>query len=230
MPIDIERPRSRAAEACEVAGADQMMIRLYRMSHGLRIGKFKPGGWIFSVLDVAELSTLVPLRALGFDPSSTVAIAHEHLRPNLADVLNNRLAHGIWSLGGIELDDAATFGKRTLYLDQIAERVIVKLELPLPVNPFPRTPGTALRMIDAIFDYVESPAGRVRWAKWQTSAIERGGNIPIPVAAAELGAHAWFLRALIIALAGELGGDQVTEAVRPRSPRVADHLKGVTLQ
>lgn len=80
--------------------------------------------WRYSPLDVAEFTTLMALRALGFDLNSAITLAHDELRPNLADVLNNRLVHGFWSLGAIELDDA--FGKRTLYLDQIAERVIGK--------------------------------------------------------------------------------------------------------
>ena len=231
MPIDIERPRWRAAEACEVAGiADTTMPRMWRKHNGLRIGKYDAGGWRFSILDVAELTSLMALRALGFDPVSTVTLAHDEMRPNLADVLNNRLVHGFWSLGAIELDDAAAFGKRTLYLDQIAERVIVKLKLPLPVNPMPRTPAVAVRMVDAVFDYIESASGRARWSKWQTFAIKRGGNIPIDQAAAELGAPAWFLRALIVALASELGGGQVAEAVRPKAPRLAPYLAGVTLQ
>jgi hypothetical protein len=61
-------------------------------------------------------------------------------------------------------------------------------------------------------------------------AVERGGNIPIDQAAAELGAPAWFLRALIVALATEAGGDQIAVAVRPKAPRVAPYLAGVTLQ
>lgn len=228
--IDIERPRWRAGEACEIAGITRDLLGMWRKHDGLKIGTLDVGGWRFSALDVAELAAIPALRAFGFEVGSAIKIAREHLRPTLRDILNNRLVYGFWSLSLIELDGDDVLGQRAIFLDQVAERVIVKLALPLPVDPMPRSPQIALRMVDAIFNYIESPPGRIRWRKWHLSAMERGGNIPIAQAAAELGAPRWFLIALDAVLHHMDSRDAIAEAVRPRAPKAAEHLRGITLQ
>ena len=134
-------------------------------------------------------------------------------------MLANRVVHGFWSLGAVEIPQTVSFAKRVVFLDQIAERVIDKLALPLPVNVMPRTPEIAARMVDAIFDYIESPPGRLRWQRWHESAIARGGNVPMAQAAAELGAPAWFLAVLAAALDKADAADCIAVAVRPKAPK-----------
>jgi hypothetical protein len=52
-----------------------------------------------------------------------------------------------------------------LYLDGIGDRVITKLNVSLPDCRTMPPKRVALRMVDAIFDYVESPPGRLRWQR-----------------------------------------------------------------
>ena len=229
--LDIEMPRWDSNEASDVAGFTYpVKVREWRMTYGLSIGKYTSKGWRYSALDIADLTTAFVFWQLGFAPGAAVKLAHDHMRGNLSDVLNNRLHHGFWSLGAIEIPATVTYAKRVVFLDQICERIITKLALALPANPWPRSPEIALQMADAILDYIESTPGLMRWKQWHKSAVARGGNVPITQAAAELGAPVWFLLALAAALRSTEAADDITEAVRPRAPKVAPYLVGVTLQ
>ena len=221
----IERPRCAMRVACEVAAIEQQTIRNWRKFDGLRIGKLEAAGWRFSALDVGEMCILAGLRAMGFSVADCIALAREQ-RSNLRSMFLNRLFHGFWSKGGIEQVDHATGAIRVLYLDQIVERVIRNLALPLPAQPLPKNHEIAVRMVDAIFDYFESPPGMFRWRKWRDSVLERGGKIPFAKAAAELGAPEWFLRAVTKA---EPRHDLIA-IVAPRAPKVIERLAGVELQ
>ena len=228
MPTDvelIERPRCAMRVACEIAAIEQQTIRNWRKSDGLHIGKFEAAGWRFSALDVGEMCILAGLRAMGFPVADCIKLAHEQ-RSNLRSLLINRLFHGFWSKGSIEQVDHATGAIRVLYLDQIGERVIKKLALPSPPRRLPKNAEIAVRMVDAIFDYFESPPGMLRWKRWRDRVVERGGKIPFTQAAAELGAPEWFLRAVTKA---EPRHDLIA-IVAPRAPKVVERLEGVTLQ
>ena len=115
---------------------------------------------------------------------------------------------------------------RTLYFDQLVERVITKLALPLPTKSLPPRTEIAVRMVNSIFDYFFSPPGLLRWKRWRDSVIARGGKISFPQAAAELGAPEWFLRAVTKA---EPRHDLIA-IVAPRAPKVVERLEGVELQ
>jgi hypothetical protein len=195
-PFNVRLAQWNGVAAAEVAGLlNAQAINESRHRYRLHAGKPTGSGFKFSAVDICVLTALAPLRALGFDMQSAVDLAHRERR-NFEDVLNNRLVHGFWSLGAIMVPSADGSGHRVLYLDQVAERVIIKLALPLPRDPFPRTPDIACRMVDAIFDYFQSAPGILRWERWRDAAILHGGRVPFEQAAAELGAPAWFLRAV----------------------------------
>jgi hypothetical protein len=224
--LDVTRHDWHAAQACKVAGLDTTLVRMWRKREGLRIGKFTSAGeHRYSALDVAELTAVPALQALGFTVAAAIEIARKYLRPELKSVLINRLIHGFWSIGAFELDHASGFGKHVIYLDQIAERTIVGLALALPVNPLPKA-EVAERMMDAILDYAFSAPGFERWRKWRISVIERGGTIPFPQAAAELGVPEWFLRCVLRAKPQH----DLIAIVKPHAPKVRAQLEGVTLQ
>jgi hypothetical protein len=233
LAVDIEKPRWRAGIAAEIAGITTDLIGQWRQRIGLRLGKFEVGGWRFSALDIAELTCIPALRALGLSVEESIAIARKELRVNLRDALVNRLFHGFWSLGGYQIAHETGLGTRTIYIDAIIERVIAKLALPLPAKPLPRTSQIAARMVDTVCDYCESPPGLLRWQRWRESVLARGVRISFGQAAAELGAPAWFLRAVIVATTNDrtaYSDRAIIEIVRPRAPKVAANLEGVTLQ
>jgi hypothetical protein len=230
--IDIERPIYRAGMAVEVAGIKSIdNLAMLRKREGLKIGSIRGGEYRYSILDNAELTAYPALTALGFTSAEAIETCREVLRPSLKDLLNNRLVHGFWSMGGLEVEPAKDFtAPLILYLDGIGERVITKLNLPLPVcREMPPT-KIALAMVDAIFEYIYSPPGRARWVKWHAQAMTTPDQMAnFADAAAVLGAPEWFLRILIPLLSG--GGKQVFEpsvdpivinAIRPRAPKVAE--------
>ena len=227
--IDIERPKCRAAKACEIAGVPVQTLREWRMTHGLRLGKLKGAsgnvGYLFSTIDVAELCLIPVFRAMGYAPPDAVKHARDQ-RQGLRSVLIDRLAHGFWNLSRFEELNHESGMVRTLYFDQLVERVITKLALPLPDKPLPKNRDVAERMTNAILDYFFSPPGMIRWRKWRDSVLERGGKISFAQAAAELGAPEWFLRAVTKA---EPRHDLIA-IVAPRAPKVLERLEGVTLQ
>lgn len=228
--IDIEKPRWRAAIACEVAGlgsGSPSSIRDWRREAGFRLGTLQSNGWRYSVLDVGELALAQTLRTLGLSREEAIRFAHGERRV-LKGVLNDRLVHGFWSSSAVEVDDYSgpVHTVRRFYLADIGERVIKGLDLPLPVDPCPRNAATARKMADAILDYFFSPPGVMRWKKWRVSVIERGGSISFEKAAVELGAPQWFLRAVL--RAGPQ--DNAIQIVDPRAVQVREQFEGVSLQ
>lgn len=229
--IDLERPRWRMAMACEIAGIeDHSVARTWRKDYGLRIGKLERGGWRFSVLDIGELTEIRALRVLGILPAEAIALARDEGRAELEGVLTDRLHWGFWSLGQIVVDD--TTGpvpvSRGFYLEAIAERLIDKLELPLPTNPpLPKSSVVARKMKAAILTYFLSPPGFERWKRWRISVIERhNGEIPFAQAAFELGAPEWFLRDMLHAERRH----NLIQVLRPEAEQIRERLEGVTLQ
>lgn len=228
MVIDLERPRWRAREAADIAGVDVNQVGMLRQRVGFAIGTWKGSEYRYSVLDVAEFTCMVALwRGLGLSPGEAVQEARD-LRRDLKDLLVNRLVHGFWSLGAYAVSES-DLHRRLLYFDAIGERVITKLQLPLPVRPFPRSPEIAIRMVDAIMSYFESPPGIERWKRWHAALIKRGGKTTFDEAAAELGAPAWFLEALVGATRNLPKPDDppIVKAVRPRAK--PEYFAGVTL-
>lgn len=231
MAIDLEATRWRSGRAAEIAGLDVDALPTLRKRSGLAVGTWRQSEFRFSAIDIAELSTFVALRALAFTVADAIETAHGQRR-NLKDLMVNRVVHGFWSHGGLTFP-VADFATQTLYLDAIGERVISKLALPLPVRPIPRTVDVALRMVDAIFDYFESPPGVMRWRKWHAGVVARGGRTSFDEAAAELGAPVWFLVALQNAITGnaEPPADPViVEAMRPRAPKASENMSGVVMR
>jgi len=126
--------------------------------------------------------------------------------------------------------------------------VITKLKLPLPdcCCTIPPTP-VALRMTDAIFNYIFSPPGLLRWQRWRTAVMNEGGTTTFDEAAAKLGAPFWFLVVLHQVIRGDQGKagvkrvDRVikgiekpppliVDAVRPKIKKVAHNFEGIMLQ
>lgn len=231
MIIDIEKPRWRSGKAAEIAGLDVNLIGMMRKRSGFAIGTWRNSEFRFSALDVAETTLFVALRALAFPIPDALQTAHDQ-RGSLKSLLINRLVHGFWSKGGLVFP-VGDFGSQTLYFDAIGERVITKLALPLPVRPLPRSTETALRMVDAIFDYIESPSGALRWRRWRAAVVSRGGKTSFDEAAAELGAPHWFLTAMYQVVTGQAdrpGDPLIVEAVLPRAKGASEHITGVVLQ
>lgn len=230
----VEKPRWSSREAAAIAGFEEHNIRLLRQKSGLRLGKMEGGLWKYSALDIAELTGFVALRSLGLGVDYALRTAKEFLRPNLRDLLVNRLIHGFWSLGAIEVPSDHEAGARVLYLDAIGERVISKLRLPLPVRPMPRTTEVAVKMVDACFDYMLSPPGLRRWKRWRESVVARGGKTSFDEAAAELGAPMWFLTALHQVTTGEVvaptPNPAVVAAVKPHAAKASENLGGIYLR
>jgi len=230
MAIDLEKPRWRAGEAAEIAGIDVNQLGPLRKRNGFAIGKLVNAEHRFSVVDIAEMTTFVALRAADFSVPGALETARE-LRGEFKDLFVNRLYHGFWSLGAIEVDeDKSEFYhvKRLLYFDAIGERVINKLKLPLPVRPMPRNSQIAVRMTDAIMSYFESPPGLKRWTEWHAAVIKQGSTT-WDEAAAVLGAPVWFLQALINATRDMPKPDDtpIVKAVRPRAR--PEMVAGITL-
>jgi hypothetical protein len=224
--IDVERHRWRAAIACEVAGLETASLRTLHADHKWRVGKMEVGGRRYSPLDIAELALFPPLRALGYSQGEAVAHAHD-LRRDLRNVLVNRLHFGFWCLSAFEQADYTTGTMRVLYLDSVVERVITKLQLPLPTRvPFPKR--EAARLADAICDYVLSPSGLMRWQKWREASLADGKPIALKAAAVQLGAPLWFLQALLRVAPAMLWTETVYK--HPRAPEVARHFEGIGLQ
>jgi hypothetical protein len=235
MRVNITKPCWTSNQACEVAGFKEPQDIRDLHHEGLKLGRRESTGWRYSDRDVAELVAIRALIALGFERRSAMTIARQHLRASLADVLINRLVHGFWSLSAVEIPETQSFGRRILYLDQVAERVITKLALPLPADPFPRTPEIAVRMVDAIFDYFQSAPGHLRWERWRDAAILHGGRVPFEQAARELGAPAWFLRAVAdVQRRHEVTDLRITppinEAVRRVAPKMFPDVGAVLVQ
>ena len=143
IAIDIERPRWRAAEACSIAGIDQSVVRMMRKQNDLRIGKRERTMHRFSVLDIGSLSILHVLRAaLGVPVPEAILLAEGELREQMKRTLINRLVHGFWSIGAVEIDlDGCRVASRLVYLDSIAERVITKLQPSVTAEPAPAHTG-----------------------------------------------------------------------------------------
>lgn len=231
MGIDIERPRWRSGKAAEIAGVDVNLIGMMRKRSGFAIGTWQKTEYRFSAVDVAEMTLFVALRALNFAMPDALATARDQ-RGNLKSLLINRLVHGFWSKGGLVFP-VGDFGSQTLYLDAIGERVITKLALPLPIRPLPRTTEIALRMTDAVLDYIESPSGVLRWRKWRAGVVARGGTTSFDEAAAELGVPHWFLTTLYQVVTGQSErpvDPLIVGAMLPRVPKASEHMTGVVLQ
>ena len=98
--MDVEMPRFRAAMASEAAGlGSSSLVRKWRQA-GMSLGrhmKGKGGGWTFSLLDVAELSTIYALNAIGLPIKDAIARGHGERR-KLRDLLIARLEMGYWPL------------------------------------------------------------------------------------------------------------------------------------
>lgn len=231
MPIDVENPRWRAGKAAEIAGIDVNQIVVLRKRSGFAIGTWVKSEWRYSALDVAEMTLFAALRAMNFSVADALETARD-ARGNLKSLLVNRLVHGFWSKGGLEFP-VGDIGTQTLYFDAIGDRVMTKLSLPSPVRPMPRTTAIAVRMVDASFDYMESPSGVMRWRKWRTGVVARGGKTTFDDAAAELGVPHWFLIVLHQVITGQAeppGDPLIVAAMQPRAPKASDHMTGVVLQ
>jgi hypothetical protein len=147
----------------------------------------------------------------------------------LKDLFVNRLVHGFWSLGAYAVDGESDLYRRVLYLDAIGQRVITRLQLPLPVRPpVPRNPKTAERMIDAILDYIESAPGIRRWNDWRVAVVKRGGKTTLDEAASVLGVPVWFLDAFVKADPNLQPDDSpIVKRIGARAKR--ENLSGVTM-
>jgi len=233
--IDIERPLYRAGPIAEIAGFKNTdNITMLRKREGLRIGVFRDDEYRYSILDAAELTAYMPLTtAFAFTSREAIDTCRDPLRPHLKNLLNNRLHHGFWSHGGLVVDEGDSItGPKVLFLDGIGDRVITKLNVPLPdCRTVPPSP-VALRMIDAIFNYVESPPGRLRWQRWRTAVMQKGGTTTFDEAAAVLGMPYWCLTlAYQVATGSRVTGDpMIVKAVKPRAPKVVPSLEGMALQ
>jgi len=225
--IDFDKPRWRAGDAAAIAGILVNQLPMVRIRSGVSIGILKDREHLFSVVDVAELTAYVALRALGLPLPEAARKAHA-LRPELKDLFVNRLVHGFWSIGAYEVSSEGALYRRVLYFDAIGERVITKLQLPLPVRPRPCTPQVAVRMVDAIMNYFEQPPGIKRWNDWHAAVIKQASPT-WDDAAAVLGAPVWFLQALINAVRDMPKDDDtpIIKAVRPRAK--AEWVADVTL-
>ena len=137
MALSIEKPFWRSGQAANIAGITADLIAQWRMHEGLAIGTWQGSEWRFSALDVAELATIPALRSLGVGVAEAIMIARHQLRGNLKYLLNNRLHHGFWSVGGFVIDDGSGTVSRVLFLGAVTDRVIAGLEL------FAGEPGAA---------------------------------------------------------------------------------------
>jgi len=199
MPIDIELPRWSASVACEIAGLGldgPSVIRKWRRDGGLRLGKFVADeGWLFTVLDIGELTITYALHEVGVSVSEAITRARAE-RSNLCATLRARLECGYWlppRLMHVNMSEP-TATLRSLSLGEISERVIDKLQLPLPIiSKMPREREQAEVIVKAASHYLVSDEFQIRADKFRDEVIARGKPTNWCEASTRLGVPLWLI-------------------------------------
>jgi hypothetical protein len=103
---DFNRIAPAAAEGAGLGSASQT-IRKWRME-GLRIGTETPSGWLYSTLDITEISMIYAFTALGLLLVDAISRAHGE-RPRLAMILKTRLEVGYFLPGLVYVSERWLF-------------------------------------------------------------------------------------------------------------------------
>ena len=201
MPIvDIERPRFDAHSALSAAGIgddNPSVVRMWRHKGGLDIGKRKRGKGgttLYSVADTCELSVIFVLRQLGVDLPTAIALAKQQ-RSKLRTVLLARLEHGYWPLAYVRIEgDAPIPTARHFSLSQLAERVIDKLKLPLPVVGETPPSDEAAIIVKVVSFYVASSEFAAVCDRFRDEVLARRRPTNWVEATSRLGVPLWIVR------------------------------------
>jgi hypothetical protein len=197
--VDIERPVCPTVRMLDIVSIDPHApapVHQWRHANGLRIGKFmggRKGGYLYSVLDVGEIAIIVLLRALAVPLDDAIKQARRE-RAKLKTVLIARLEQGYWPLALVRADLQEPIpAARGFSLSQLAERLIDKLGLPLPIVDVMPPKDEAMIIVQIVARYIASAEFDARCQQFRKEVLARKRPTNWTEASVRLGVPLWLI-------------------------------------